>query len=51
MQTARLYALLETAMTLAPVSLWIWIFVLQRGMLASIGLDFCRILVSWITGN
>jgi len=51
MQTARLYALLETAMILAPVSLWIRIFVLRRGMLTSIGLDFCMILVLWITGN
>ena len=38
-------------MTLAPISLWIRIFALQRGMLTSTGLDFCRILVSWITGN
>lgn len=38
-------------MALAPVSLWIGIFVLRWGMLTSIGLDLCRILVSWIMGH
>jgi hypothetical protein len=40
MQTARLFAPLETAMTLAPISLWFRIFVLWRG---------CWLLLAWIS--